>query len=134
MADACADMIDELRADPTVRNLVAARLFAGKVPAGTVLPFIWMQRRGVEMAGTTDPDEEPLKEFLNVECVSDDPSQAVELSAAVRAALDGRSGMLGYSEYSFVIVTDMREGYVPRNMDADEFLHVSSLDVEVTRP
>jgi hypothetical protein len=134
MADVCADIIDELRADPTVRRLVVARIFAGKVPPGTLLPFIWMQRRGVEMSGTMEVDEEPLKEMLSLECVSDDPTEAVELSDAARAALDGRRGMLGYNAYSWVGVSDMREGYIPKNLDADEILHISSLDVEVFRP
>ena len=134
MADVCADLIDELRSEPGVRRLVAARIFAGKVPPGTDTPFIWLQRRSVEMDGSMEVNEEPLKELVALECVSDDPTEAVELSDAVRSALDGRRGLLGWNAYAWVGVSDVREGYIPKNLDADEILHISSLDVEVIRP
>jgi hypothetical protein len=133
MADVCADLLDELQHDPGVRRLVEARVFAGRVP-DTALPFIWMQRSGIESSGAMEAEDEPLKEMVDLECVSDDSAEALELSDAVRAALDGRRGLIGYHAYSWVGVLDASENYVPRNQDADEFLHVSSLKVEVYRP
>jgi len=134
MSDVCADLIDELKLEPDVRDYVDTRLFAGKVPAGVETPFLWLQRRAIKQSEAMEVEAEPLKEFVTIECVSDDSAESIGLSYAVRAALDGKRGRLGDGVYSWIGVSDMREGYVPRNMDADEFLHISSLDVEAIRP
>lgn len=132
--DVCADLILELSYDAGVVALVDERIFGGRVPAGTLRPFLWLQRRGVDYAGAMEAEAEPLREYFDVECVSDDPAEAVEVGDAVRAALHGKSGTIGDHVYSWVGVADASETYVPRNMSAEEYLFISSLDVEVIRP
>lgn len=134
MADVCADLIDELKLAVGIVALVDTRVYGGVVPAPASLPFIWLQRRGVEESGAMEAEAEPLKEFFDLECVSDNATTVVEIADAARAALHGRTGTLGKHVYSWVGVRDAREDYVPRNTDAAEYLFISSLDVEVIRP
>lgn len=133
MADVCSDLIAKLGTVSGVTGYVDDRLYAGKVPAGVELPFVWMQRRGIEKSGALETEDDPLFESVVIECVSDNSTEAVALSEVVRSALDGIRGLIGASAYSFVEVNNVREDYVPRNIDAEEFLHISSLDVEVAR-
>ena len=132
MADVCADIIDELRADPTVRNLVRpdiCRQGAGG-DRGSVRLDATPRRRTVRRDGGRRGTAGQGIPGPRVR--SDDPTEAVELADAVRAALDGRRGRLGYGVYSCVSVIDTREGIVPKNLDAEELLHISSLDVEIS--
>lgn len=134
MVTACEDVIDELETDSAVAALVDGRIFGGAVPPGTAVPFIWVQRRAIAYCGSLVAEETPLWEYLDLECVSNNASEAVEVADAVRACLHGRSGTVGDTLYSFIHVADQAETYVPRNVDAGENLFVSSLSVEVTRP
>jgi len=130
----CEDIIDELEQDTGVAALADDRIFGGVVPVGTVCPFIWVQRRRIEYATEMEAEAVPLKEWFDVECVSQSATEAVELSDAVRACLHGAHGTVGGSTYTWVSVADAAESYVPRNLDAAEYLFISSLDVEVIRP
>jgi hypothetical protein len=138
MADVCADLIHELVADSGVTNLVDDRVYGGAVPKGAELPFIWLQRRMVTGSGALEGEGEPLSESFDVEAVSDDSREAIEISDAVRAWAkswcDARSCVMGDHTYTWVEVVDASEGYVVRNVDAGENLYFSNLDVEVTRP
>jgi hypothetical protein len=134
MADACADLIDQLSLEPAVRALVDTRIHGAAVPASAVLPLIWLQRRGVVETGALEAEELPLKELFDLECVAADASVAAELAAVVRAALNGYAGQMGDGFYSWVSVTSAGDEYVPRNLPADEHLFISALDVEVSRP
>jgi len=138
MADVCADVIHELLADSGVANLVGERIYAGAVPAGAAVPLIWMRRRAVGDSGAMEAESEPLSESLDLECVSDDSQEAIEVSDAVRAWAkawcDAGSSVMGDSTYTWVDVRDAAEDYVPRNIDAGENVYFSNLDVEVSRP
>lgn len=134
MADVCGDILDKLAATAGVTGYVSTRMYAGKVPSGVALPFIWMARRGIENSGATEAETNPLRELVVVECVSDDSTEAVAIADAVRTALNGIRGLIGSNAYSWVGVSDMVETYTPRNLDADEFLHIYSLDIEAIRP
>lgn len=134
MADVAADLVDELTHSAAVVAAVADRVYAGRVPAGTVRPLIWLQRRSVEYGGCMGDEEEPLKERFDIEIVADDPGEAVEVADMVRACLHDRYGLIGDHYYSSVTIADAAENYVPRNLSADEFLFISSLDCEVIRP
>ena len=135
MADVTADLIDALKLDHGVDLVIDGRVYGGSVPPGVVLPFVWVQRRGVQFADVMGEVElEPWKEFFDVECVSDNGLTVIEVSDAVRGALNGLRGTVGEGVYSWIEVKDASETYVPRNVDAAENLFVSSLDVEVIRP
>lgn len=135
MADVTADLIDALKLDHQVDVLVDSRVYGGVVPVDAEMPFIWIQRRGVQFVGAMgEVEDEPWKEFFDVECVSTNGAEVVEVSDAVRRALNGLQGRVGEGVYSWISVNDAAETYVPRNTDAGENLFVSSLDVEVIRP
>jgi hypothetical protein len=134
MADVTLDICDELTHARAVDLLCDGRVYGGAVPAGTDVPFVWVQRRGVEFVNAIGETEaEPLKEFFDVECVSDNGLTVIELADAVRVTLDGIRGTMGEHAYVWISVRDAAETYVPRNVDAGEHLFISSLDVEVIR-
>lgn len=138
MADVTADLIDNLQLDHTVALLVDGRIYGGIVPVGVALPFVWLQRRGVQFCETFEGEDEPWKEYFDLECVAADGGTVVELSDAIRAWerawTKGGTFELGEHVYSALRVTDAAETYVPRNVDAGEHLFISSLDLEVCRP
>ena len=138
MVDVSADLVEELLQHSGVTNLVDTRVFAGVVPRGTSLPFIWIQRRAVGDSGAMEAEDEPLSESFDVECVSADGREAIEISDAVRAWAkswsESRSSSMGDHTYTWVSVQDAADDYTPRNTDAAEYLFISSLDVEVIRP
>ena len=138
MADVTADIIDSLRDSVAIGALIEDRIYGGVVPAGVALPFIWIQRRGVEYLGSMEGEDDPWKEFFDVECVSDNGTTVVSLSDTVRAWerawTTGASFQLGDHYYSALTITDAAETYVPRNTDAAEHLFISSLNLEVCRP
>lgn len=138
MVDVSADLVEELLQDSGVAGLVDTRVFSGVVPRGTVLPFIWLQRRAIRDSGVLEAEDQPLGELFDVECVSDDGREAIEISDAVRAWAkswsDSGSAVMGDHTYTWVSVQDAAEDYSPRNIDAAEHLFISSLDVEVIRP
>jgi hypothetical protein len=134
MADVCADLINHLSHNAGIIALVDERVYGGVVPAGASFPFIWLQRRGVEESGALEAEALPFKELFDLECVSLNATEAVAISDAIRTCLNGAHGAIGSNVYSWVSVADAAESYVPRNIDAAEFLFVSSLNVEVFRP
>lgn len=138
MADVTADLVDVLRLDHGVSLVAADRIYGGIVPVGVLLPFVWIQRRSTVDAGAMEGEDEPWKEYFDVECVSDNGLTANELSDAVRACFrewtKAETYQMGEHYYSAVTVTSASENYVPRNVDAAENLFISSLDVEVCRP
>jgi hypothetical protein len=138
MADVTADLIDAMAANTGVDLVVDGRVYGGIVPVGAALPFVWLQRRGVEYVGSMEGEDDPWKEFFDVECVADNGITAIELSDAIRAWerawTQGGTFKLGDRYYSAVTITDAAETYVPRNVDASENLFISSLDLEVCRP
>ena len=131
------DLRSYLVADTTgVYSLVASRVYQNSVPSDATLPFVWFRRRGMEfldILGESEPT--PWREFFDFECVDDDIDGADALGDAVRSRLQGVSGLLPTSTgntYQWVDVNDQSDDYIPRNMAADEMLHVISLDIEVT--
>lgn len=121
-------------ADGTVAGLIGSRMYHGNIPEQVALPYVWIARRATEDYGQATAETRPFREYFDVECVSSDVSQAEDVADAMRAALNGQSGSLGDGTYGGVLVRDQAEDYVPRNQDADEHLHIQSLDVEVINP
>lgn len=132
MADTAENFRTFLLTDATITSLVGTRVFQNSVPQAKDLPYIWFTRRRVaylEVLGETGAT--PYQEFFDVECVDDDVDGAIDLAEAVRAQVNGHSGTMGTATYQWVNVQDQFEDYVPRNLDADEFLSIASLNVEV---
>jgi hypothetical protein len=120
-------------ASTSVSNLVGTRVYQGIVPTTASLPFVWFRRRSVEYLNTLGETETvPWREMFDWECVADDPAEADGVADAVRNRLHCAKGTMGTTVYQWVDVQDQSDEYIPRNMQADEVLHIVSLDVEVT--
>jgi hypothetical protein len=132
---ASVDIRNYLTSDTTgVYYYVASRVYQNHVPSVGTLPFVWFRRRGVEYLNCLGETEtKPWREFFDIECVSETMEEAEDVADAVRARLHCARGALGSTTtiYNWVDVRDQSDDYVPRNMQADEVLHVVSLDVEV---
>jgi hypothetical protein len=131
------DIRSYLIADTTgVYAKVGSRVYQNSVPADAALPFVWFRRRGVEFLDILgEVESTPWREYFDFECVAANIDSADELGDAVRTRLHGASGPLPSSTgnfYQWVDVNDQSDDYIPRNMQADETLHVVSLDIDVT--
>lgn len=134
MADVCEDLRDKALANVALVALVGTRVYVNVVPTGTAFPFVWMQRRGVGyLDAMGEVEATPYRELVDIECVSDGATQMLAVTDAVRTALNGATGTVGHSTYSWVTVRDQAEDYLVRNM-ADQHLFIGSLDVEAIRP
>ena len=123
-----------LLSSTAVEGLVATRVYQNNVPTGVVTPFVWFRRRGVEYLGVLGEAETvPYREFYDLEAVADTLNEADSLADVVRTRLHGSSGTLGSTDsvYQWIDVSDQSDDYTPRSMEADELLHIVSLDVEV---
>jgi hypothetical protein len=70
--------------------------------------------------------------MYDFEVVATTLDEADDIADLVRTRLHGAHGTLNSTTtYQWVEVQDQREDYVPQNMQADELLHIVSLDVEV---
>lgn len=106
--------------------------YCNTVPEAAALPFIWARRSRIIKEEVIGQGARIESEWFDVECVSDDLAEALALSNAVSDRLEGHSGLMNEGSYAWVSVQDQFDEYVPRNLDADEQLHVVSLLVEVT--
>lgn len=117
-----------------IKDEISSRCYQNSVPTAADMPFVWFRRRMVEFLDTLgEINTVPYREMFDFEVVADTLDEADDIADLVRIRLHGARGTLNSTEasYQWVEVQDQREDYVPRNMQADELLHVVSLDVEV---
>ncbi len=125
------DLRTFLLADSTISGLVGDRCYQNSVPSiKTTLPWLWFRRSGTEPLGILGDDEDHVVRF-DVECVSDDLSDALSLRDAVVSRLRNHQGTMGDGKYNWVSADDKWDDYVPRNLAADEHLQIASVNVEV---
>lgn len=124
-----------LLSSTSVAAEIGTRIYQNHVPENGAMPFVWFRRRGVEYLNCLgEVETKPWREFYDFECVAETMGGAEDVADAVRNRLHCAKGSLGTTAtiYNWIDVQDQREDYIPRNMQADEVLHVVSLDVEVT--
>lgn len=126
-------LIGSTAGSTAVKAAVASRVYQNSVPTIGTLPFVWFRRRGVEFLETCgEVNQIPYIERYDFEIVAETLDQADDTADIVRSRLHGARGTLNSTtSYQWVEVQDQREDYVPRNIQADELLHIVSLDVEV---
>ena len=135
MADVTADLKSKLDSASAVHSLVGDRVYGGVVPAGSALPFVWLQRKDSRGLEVLDDDAGgPYREAFEAECWAEDGAVAVSVGEAVRAALDGIRGTVGANPYIGISVGTASDSYAQRNVDAGEFLFVTTLEIEVLIP
>lgn len=127
-----ADLRTYVLADASVAA-ITEEYYCNTVPEDATLPYIWARRSRIVKEEVLGQAARIEAEWFDLECVSDDLGEAIELSDAVRDRLDGTSGAVGDATYAWIDVEDQFDDYVPRNLEADEFLQIVSLVVEVIR-
>jgi hypothetical protein len=126
------DLRTFILADATVAGLIGSRCYQNTVPSiKTTLPWLWFRRSRTEPLEVLGDDEQDHVVMYDVECVSDDLSQAIELRDAVVSRLRNHQGAMGSATYNWVATDDRWDGYVARNLEADEHLQIASIGVEV---
>ncbi len=94
MSDVGKNLRTYLLADPAISfQLAAERIHQNKVPQDEAFPFISYFRRGTQDEHTTDEanSAEPFRHLFDLECVSDDIDQALDLAELVKARLGDRA-------------------------------------------
>lgn len=125
------DLRTFLLADATVAGLVSTRCFQNTIPSiKTTLPWLWFRRSRTDPLEVLSDDQDHIVAY-DVECVSDDLSQAISLRDAVVSRLRNHQGTMGDATYNWVAADDKWDNYVARNLEADEHLQIASLGVEV---
>ncbi len=126
------DLRTYMLADATIAGLVGDRCFQNSVPSiKTTRPWLWFRRSRTEPLEVLGDEEQDHIVAFDVECVSDDLSQAITLRDAVVSRLRNHQGTMGDSTYNWVAVDDKWDDYMPRNLEADEHLQITSVNVEI---
>ena len=94
MSDVGKNLRTYLLDDPAISfQLAAERIHQNKVPQEEIFPFISYFRRGTQDEHTTDESNsaQPFRHLFDLECVSDDIDQALDLAELVKARLGDRA-------------------------------------------
>ena len=89
-----AEMVKFLKADATVKGLVADRLYPVLAPEDAEAPYIVYRRMGTPREETMRGPGTPDPRF-RLTCWAGDYEQAIDLADAVRARMDGQPGHWG---------------------------------------
>ncbi len=125
------DLIQFLFEDGDVNIIVEGQVSQNIIPQKDELPAIWFQRSGEEepldMGGTGG-----LKATtIDLECLSEDIDQVIELGSKAKTALHGKNGAFGTTTVQGVFVDDKDDDYVPKGNQSDDGIHVSAMTVKV---
>lgn len=131
-------LAEDLRAflldDGPIAALVgSSRIHKNHVPQESAMPYASYFRGGVEYEDATDDahGEQPMRQFFDIEAVSDDVAEAESLSELIRDRCANYRGDFGASKVQGCFVSDHDDEYIPRNTDNDGGLHVATIRVEV---
>jgi len=126
------DLKRYLEADASIKAVVDTRIAQGHLPDGEDLPYIWYMRRGTDQSRTVDgTGDQTFTHLIDMECVSEDIDQALDLAELVRARLDMTRGSFGNGSVKGIFVQDQSDDYIPRNLPSDEGVYIPSLEVSV---
>lgn len=118
-------------ADSAIGGVIGQRWHQNTVPAaGAPVPFIWARRQRVETDGALS-EPRVATTWFELECVSQDLDEAMQLADLVRERCEGARGKLGMGLYQYVAVIDQYDDYQARNLDADEQLQIAALIVQM---
>lgn len=127
------DLKTFLEADATISATVSTRVVQNHIPAEDVSPFIWFRRRGTDPARTTDASvgDNAFFHYFDIECVSDDVDQSIDLADRIKAISDNFRGTFGSITVAGIFVEDHSDEYTPRNQMSDIGRNIASLDMTI---
>ena len=129
---ATSSLLTELKANAAIAAVVGDEVYQNVVPEDKPGPYIWFATSGQEQMETMGPDAQVLRHFVDLECVSLDVDQALDLADTVRQQLGlTPAGSFGTGHIAGISVSDQTDEYVPRNPAADEGQTVAALSVEL---
>jgi uncharacterized protein YheU (UPF0270 family) len=73
----------------------------------------------------------PFRQFYDIEIVSDDVDEAVDIADRVKVIADGFNGTFGATTCQGIFVEDHDDSYQPRGVDEDEAVYIQALRVEI---
>ncbi len=109
----------------------AGKVQQNKIVQGTEPPFIYYQRSVEETVKATDGSNLTKESRFDIECISNDVDEALDLAEAVKSALDGHQGAIGNSHAQATFVADHTDDYIPKTNAADSGLHFAAIDVRI---
>lgn len=133
MADLPEALIDYLQTSPDFGSLHIGEV----IPQQVVYPYIWLMRSGEILSDELCHPPSIESVSFDIEVVSDDINEAREVTDQVKEFL--RTAELHSIEFvnsdeddqtvHGFLVEDHDDGYVPRNLDSDEQLHIGTLNL-----
>jgi hypothetical protein len=117
-----------------ITRLVGVNVFCGSVPQPAPDPCIWIARSGSEQAECLDdaPGEEPFRQFLDLECLSNRWETAQAISDAVSSLFPVDNGTTyGSAAIQGAWANSQDDSYTSRNASNGEFQHTSALSIEI---
>ena len=135
MASLGEDFRTFLLASSDIAARVGTRVYQNEVQqeeGAALSDYIWYERANIEREDTLDmaAGERPWVEFLNVEAVSTDIDNALDLADDLRGLHGSGPGDFGGGTAQAVFVTDQTDDYIPRG-DGDGGRHVAALSFQV---
>ena len=124
---------------PELVAIVGTKVYEQHVPQrdDTTLtpdvPFVWFAQAGTDYVRTTnDPvGSPPFWVTFDIECVSDQIAQAINMANIIRAHSESYRGTFGDQTIQLLQVDDQDDNYVFRNPSADSGLSISSLSTTI---
>jgi len=133
MATIGEDLRTFLLADSDISTAVgASRVYQNEAVENYVGSFIWYQRSDTEPLQTLGESAgaRPWAEFINVECISDDIDDAIDLGDLVRAKHATR-GTFGAGTVSGLFIGSQSDAYIPRGDASDDGLNVCAFSFQI---
>jgi hypothetical protein len=126
------DLRTFLLSKPAITNLVNNRIYVRSVPPDPSSTHIWLIRAGSENLECLDdsPGQEPFKQFIDLECISQSATTAEQLSDAIQD-LFPMSGTLGSASVQRAYCNSQDDSYESRNTARSEFTQVAALSLEI---
>lgn len=132
------EIIAHLRQDVMLMGLVGDRISQGTVNQGETFPRIWLERSSaVRDFGVNIESDDLRYENFNVECVGrvdvgdDGVKDALDVADAVKAAIDGYRGVMGFTTIKGAFIEDHDDSYVPRAVDDLDGFYIAALEVQI---
>ena len=112
-----------------VNQYIDDRIHYARVPQNRTLPHIWFIRSGENTPLSLDGQGGTHETRFDLECISDDLVEAMNVSRATKNFLHGYRGVLGDGTVQGIFVEDKDDNYIPKSIGSDEGFHVSALTV-----
>jgi hypothetical protein len=127
------DLRSWLLADAAIAGIVGNRVHQNNVPQDTgTLPYIYYARSTQDRDQDPDlnsPSKVPHRVNWDIECISQDIDEALELADLVNAK-EQYKGQFGNGSVGGIFVSSQDDGYVPRGIGDDVGWHVASIDLQ----